>query len=130
MGKENYLMNSYNADQFLQLETRVWAALYDGDALADSQLLADDFLGVYRSGFTGKAEHVSQLRDGPTVASYRLSNARIQVLSEDIVLLSYCAQWSRRKDDVVGDVESMYVTSIWRRLGGIWKNVFSQDTPV
>ncbi|MGI9302131.1 MAG: DUF4440 domain-containing protein [Gammaproteobacteria bacterium] len=113
----------------MQLETKVWAALASGDVAANADLLADDFLGVYSSGFADKAEHSGQLRGGPTVAHYELSEARIQVLSDEVVLLSYWARWTRINGDAIGQRESMYVTSIWRRVDGDWKNVFSQDTP-
>ena len=123
-------MDSHTIDQFLQLEDEVWAALASGDMAADRRLLADDFLGVYSDGFAGKAEHADQLRDGPTVAYYELSKARLKVLSKETVLLSYLAQWARQKGQVVGDREAMYVTSIWQYIDGSWQNVFSQDTPV
>ena len=122
-------MESYTVEQFLQLEIEVWKALATGDAEADMRLLADNFLGVYGSGFSGKNDHTSQLGNGPTVAHFNLSMARIQVLSEHAVLLSYRAEWVRYENTAERDKESMYVTSIWKSFDGAWKNTFSQDTP-
>jgi hypothetical protein len=122
-------MESYTVEQFLQLEFEVWNALATGDAEADTRLLTDNFLGVYGSGFSGKNDHTDQLRDGPTVAHFDLSEARIQVLSEKVVLLSYRANWVRYENTSEDVTESMYVTSIWKNLDGAWKNIFSQDTP-
>ena len=122
-------MESFAVEEFLQLETEVWNALATGNAEADSRLLADNFLGVYGSGFSGKTDHTRQLRNGPTVAHFSLSKARIQVLSEHVVLLSYRAEWVRYESPPASDKESMYVTSIWRCYDGAWKNIFSQDTP-
>jgi hypothetical protein len=113
---------------FLELETRVWSALVSGDMAGDENLLADNFLGVYSSGMAGKAEHVGQLKDGPTVATYSLSDAGIKVLAEDVVLLAYLAHWTRGEKDGVNKQETMYVTSIWQQIDGVWLNVFSQDT--
>jgi len=121
-------MNSHTVDQFIQLESKIWAAMASGDAAADERLLADDFLGVYASGFAGRSEHAGQLLAGPTVTDYKLSEARVQVLADGVVLLSYRAHWARFKDGIVGARETMYVTSVWRRTNGIWMNVFSQDT--
>jgi hypothetical protein len=121
-------MTSYTVDQFVQLETQIWKALASGDAAADERLLSDDFLGVYASGFAGKAEHAGQLLAGPMVSDYELSDARVQVLADGLVLLAYRAQWARCKDGRVGARETMYVTSIWRLSDGVWMNVFSQDT--
>ena len=119
-------INSNDVDFFIALETRVWSALAAGDVAADESLLADDFLGVYSSGTAGKADHASQLKDGPTVGTFSLSNAQIQILAEDVVLLTYLAHWTRR--NAPDKKEAMYITSIWRETNGAWLNIFSQDT--
>ncbi len=121
-------MGTSTIEQILHLERAVWSALASGDLEADARLLADDFLGVYSSGFAGKEAHTGQLQDGPTVAAYELSEARLLELSKDVVLLSYRANWVRQKGRGVGEVETMYITSIWRHNDGEWKNIFSQDT--
>ena len=114
--------------EILDVERAVWSALVAGDADADADLLADDFLGVYSTGLAGKSEHVGQLAGGPTVADYDLSDAAAVVLSDDLALLSYRARWSPRRGGRTEAVETMYVTSIWRRADGRWRNIFSQDT--
>ncbi|NQV16272.1 nuclear transport factor 2 family protein [bacterium] len=121
-------MKTYTLDQFVALETEVWEALVSGDVEADGRLLADEFLGVYSSGFAGRAEHAEQLQAGPVVKCYEFSEARIQVLSEGIVLLSYKAEFIRHKKDGAGAKEAIFVTSIWQSSSGSWQNVFSQDT--
>jgi uncharacterized protein DUF4440 len=111
----------------LGLEMAVWQALVDGDAEADGRLLADDFVGVYPTGFAGREEHVAQLAAGPTVRTFELSHARMLAVSDASMLLSYRAVYER-----VGEAtepESMFVTSLWCRRDGQWLNVFSQDTP-
>jgi hypothetical protein len=113
------------ASFFLELESKVWEALVSGDMKADASLLADDFLGVYSSGMAGKEEHAAQLMAGPTVANYSLSDAIILLLAEDTILLSYLARWTRIAN---GKQEAMYITSIWKKTGQIWLNIFSQDT--
>lgn len=119
--------HTHDLDFFIELETKVWSALAAGDATADESLLADDFLGVYGSGTAGKADHASQLKNGPTVATYSLAKAQIQILAQDLVLLTYLAHWTRR--NAPDKKEAMYITSIWRETNGNWLNVFSQDTP-
>jgi hypothetical protein len=115
-------------EEILDCERAVWSALVAGDAVADAELLTDDFLGVYSSGFAGKAEHADQLQHGPTIASYELSHARLVTLAEDVALLSYRADWSPHHAQGA-PTQTMYVTSIWRRVDGCWQNFFSQDTP-
>jgi hypothetical protein len=116
-------------DAVVELETGVWDALRRGDAEADNQLLADDFLGVYPSGFANRADHVGQLVNGPTVASFELHDARMMVISADDALLSYRADFRRPAGDASEPVESMYISSLWSRRAGRWVNVFSQDSP-
>ena len=113
-------------DELLAYEIRVWEALMRGDAEADSAALSTDFLGVYPDGFAAKDAHTGQLSVGPTVLSYRLSQARVKPLGPDHALLAYHAAYTRTER---GDSEEMYVSSIWQRDGAGWINVFSQDTP-
>jgi len=114
-------------DRFLALEKRVWAALATGDMQADTALLTGDFLGVYATGFSDRTQHAEQLRSGPTVLHYDLSEARLMMLSPDLALLAYRADFVRN-DAADKDTHTMYISSIWRREGDDWRNVFSQDT--
>src|SRR5690606_35782052 len=59
-------MSDHTTQFFVGLESRVWDALARGDADADRELLAEDFVGVYPTGFATRAEHVGELADGPT----------------------------------------------------------------
>ena len=113
----------------VDLETQVWDALVRGDADADARLLSADFLGVYSSGFAGHADHAGQLAAGPTIAAFRLLEARMVELGDEHVLLSYRAEYQRLVGGVAQPSESMYVSSLWSRRSGEWVNVFSQDTP-
>jgi hypothetical protein len=110
----------------VRLETAVWAALVDGDAAADAELLADDFVGVYPTGIEPRAGHVDQLTTGPTVQTYELHDARMTAVADDAALLIYRAVYVRVGADAS---ESMYVSSLWCRRDGRWVNTFSQDTP-
>jgi hypothetical protein len=109
---------------FVALEAQVWEALRRGDGAADGRLLADNFLGVYESGFSAKAEHVAQVSNGPTVNEFELLTPRLMRLSPVLALLAYEARWRGRN----GNSRAAYITSIWERGGERWRNVFSQDT--
>lgn len=122
--------------EVLEQERGVWQALVDGDVAADEAALHADFLGVYPSGFATRAEHCEQLQGGPTVVSFRLSQARVLELGPDHVCLCYLAEYHRPG---VERQDAMYVSSIWQRKPGepgepggqgqAWVNIFSQDTP-
>jgi hypothetical protein len=116
-------------EEFIRLETEVWRALVEGDAATDARLLAEDFLGVYPTGFADRSDHVGQLRDGPTVDEFTLSDERLVVLSDAAVLLAYRADYRRAPQSAEAGMETMYVSSLWCRRDGRWVNVFSQDTP-
>lgn len=115
----------YTIDAFLTLEKKVWDCLLSGDFETDGQLLADNFLGIYASGFSGKDNHVNALKNGPVIESYTIRDAKMTVISIDVVLIAYLAQF---KDNQSPNAVSMYITSIWQNFSGIWQNIFSQDT--
>ncbi|MFV1463950.1 MULTISPECIES: DUF4440 domain-containing protein [unclassified Phaeobacter] len=116
-------------EQLLAAETAVWTALQRGDVAADRAALHPQFLGVYPSGFAGRDDHCEQLANGPTVAWFKLEQARVLSLAPDCALLAYRATYAR-PDQTGGDAEAaaMYVSSIWQRVDAVWINIFSQDT--
>lgn len=113
-------------NDLLRHETAVWEALVQGDAAADRAALAENFLGVYPDGFADREDHVGQLANGPSVATYKLSHMQARPLGGAFALLSYRAEFIRAARS---ETEAMYVSSIWQRVGDGWVNVFSQDTP-
>lgn len=114
-------------DHVLALEAAVWQALVDGDAGAESRLLAEEFVGVTPTGVSGREAHIGQLSDGPTVRWFRLREPRMLAVADDAVLLVYRAEYERLGPASL--VESMFVSSLWSRRGDRWVNTFSQDTP-
>jgi hypothetical protein len=113
-------------DGLVGLETAVWQALVDGDPAADEHLLDPDFVGVYPTGVSGRGDHVAQLAAGPTVARFTLTDPRHIELGDSAALLVYRAEYVRTG---ASTQESMYVSSLWCRRDGSWRNLFSQDTP-
>lgn len=112
--------------ELLHHETRVWQALQDGDAAADLNLLAPSFLGVYPSGFSDRAGHAGQLAEGPSIASFELSQLHAFAVGADHAMLCYAARFTRPDQS---EAEHMYVSSLWQRAEQGWRNLFSQDTP-
>ncbi len=112
--------------ELIALETSVWEALRRGDATADADHLAPDFLGVYPTGFADRDDHTGQLDDGPTVSDYAILDARSMSLTADHALLAYRAEYRRPGAE---QMEEMFVSSVWSKRNGTWTNVFSQDTP-
>ncbi len=113
-------------DALLVEETRVWEALVRGDANADHAALDAQFIGVYPDGVFGRDAHADQLKDGPSVACFQLRDVRAMALGPEYGLLTYHATYQRAGRT---EPEQMYVSSVWRKNGQGWINVFSQDTP-
>ena len=113
-------------DKFISLETGVWEALVSGDGAADAALLSEDFLGVYETGFSDRAEHAAMLDNGPIVLKYRIEDARIRKIGDRAVLLSYLGCYTKPANPA--KEERMYVSSLWEEVDGEWLNTFSQDT--
>ncbi|WP_254447864.1 nuclear transport factor 2 family protein [Ruegeria arenilitoris] len=114
-------------NEILGLEKRVWTALVEGDAQADRALLSPDFLGVHPTGFANRDDHVGQFANAPTMASFELSEAQLRVLTNDVVLLSYRADYERPGAVMT---EVMLISSLWEKRHEVWVNSFSQDTPL
>jgi hypothetical protein len=111
---------------FVDLESAVWDALVTGDADADRALLSEDFVGVFPTGFANRADHADELADGPSIATYTITDARLIDASEDAALLCYRAEYRRPSQSAA---EVMFISSLWVQREGRWWNTFSQDTP-
>lgn len=119
-------MSEHDIEQYIALESQVWQALVEGDGAADQRLLSEDFLGVYAVGFADRAAHVAEVGRGPSVTEYALSDARLMVLTGNMVLLAYRCTFTRPG---ASGPESVLISSIWEERDGTWVNTFSQDTP-
>lgn len=111
-------------ETLLGLETELWEALRTGKAPDGTR--DADFLGVSAGGLNHGDGQVRSFGDAPTVETYRLEDARLKSFGPDHALLVYRANYTRPGGDIE---EVMYVSSVWRRNGSGWANVFSQDTP-
>ncbi|MFW8636227.1 DUF4440 domain-containing protein [Cribrihabitans pelagius] len=121
------LTNGPLLEEILALEEKVWQALIAGDPQADGQMLSEDFLGVYPGGFSDKAGHCGQLKDGPVMAEYRLSAPQLRCITAAAALLSYRADCRPAGSS---GWKAMLISSLWERRTEGWINSFSQDTPL
>ena len=119
-------MHDRGSEFFVNLESAVWDALVSGDADADRELLSDDFVGVFPTGFAKRDDHTDELAGGPSIASYAITDAMLIDVSADAALLCYRAAYRRPNS---GTPEVMFISSLWVQREGRWWNTFSQDTP-
>ena len=118
----------YDLNFFLGLEIQVWEALKNGDANADSNLLSDDFLGVYETGLGSKEDHLELLRNGPIISCYEIGSSQLIQLGPEIASLTYSATATFLRNEGKDTQVLLYITSIWARRLNKWVNIFSQDT--
>lgn len=111
---------------FVDLESAVWDALVRGDADADRALLSEDFIGVFPTGFANRDDHTDDLADGPSIASYAITDARLIDVSAAAALLCYRAEYRQPSQSTT---EVMFISSLWVQRQARWWNTFSQDTP-
>ena len=112
----------------LELERKVWDAFVRGDAVADTRLLHDSFIGVSATGFLDRPQHAAQLNAGPAVSAFELHDARLLVLQPDMVMLTYLAVCRGPNSPANAPPKRMYISSLWQSFPEGWLNVFSQDT--
>lgn len=81
---------------------------------------------MYPTGFANRADHAVQLADGPTIASYSITEAKLIEVSTDAAMLRDRAIYQRPHRSVG---ESMFISSLWLRKDGRWRNAFSHHPP-
>jgi len=113
---------------FIDKEKEVWEALKHNDKAADSRLLADDFVGLYDTGFATKSDHVKQMDDKDSIGSYNLQDAKVLHLSPEMALLLYKATCKGSGEWEEFCSLPKYVSSLWAVRSGQWVALFSQDT--
>ena len=116
------------AELISKQEIGVWEALKKKDKLADRNLLAEDFIGVYKDGFGNRAEHIAQIDDKYQLTEYKLENVRVLMISADSAMIVYRATCSATGTWASDCAQPMYISSLWIRQDSNWVNVFSQDT--
>ncbi len=107
-------------------EKGVWRALQQSDGTADARLLADDFVGVYETGFASKADHVRWTGQG-RVEYYRMADVRVMPFGREAALILYKAEFKGSQGGQPFH-KTQYISSLWIRRSNRWWNVFSQDT--
>src|SRR5215470_6153413 len=114
---------------FIAKEKEVWEALKSKNKAADSQLLAEDFLGLYDTGFATRSDHVKQMDDSYAIDTYTIQDSRVVRLDPKMALLLYKSTCKGSGDWETYCSRPVYVSSLWVHRDGRWLALFSQDTP-
>ena len=114
---------------FIAKEKEVWEALKSKNKAADSQLLAEDFVGLYDTGFATRSDHVKQMDDSYAIDTYTIQDSKVVRLDPKTALLLYKSTCKGSGDWETYCSRPVYVSSLWVHRGGHWVALFSQDTP-
>ena len=113
---------------FVAIEKEDWEALKHKDKVAASRLLADDFTGLYDTGFSTKSEWIKQMDDQYTIDDYTIEDAKLLRPSPSTALLLYNSRckgsgaWAEYCSHV------QRISDLMVQRDGRWFDLFSQDT--
>jgi hypothetical protein len=107
-----------------------WDALKNKDKKAYSDLLADDYQGVEVDGRgeRTKIQAVAELAD-TNVFDYKLFGLKVIPLGQDATFVIYESTMQFPPKSVIR-YSRVYITELWVRRAGQWKEVHYQETHV
>lgn len=107
-----------------------WDALKNKDKTAYGELLADDYQGVEADGRgeRNKLQALNELVDG-NVYNYTLWGFKLIPLGPDAVCVIYEVTLQFPPKSVVR-YSRVYITELWVKRGGEWKELHYQETNV
>ena len=127
--------SSTSADTALKdlLEAKVkaeWEALKNKDRKAYAELLADDYQGVEVDGRgeRNKIQVLNELSD-ENVYQYTLWGLKVTPLGPDVAMVNYTVTMQFPPKAQVRYTR-VYITEIWLKHGGQWKELHYQETHV
>jgi len=114
----------------LSLNNKALEATIKGDGDFYRSYLADRAIFVFPHGIFNKENIVKQMSSGiSTFCGSGINDVRIFILNNEICVITYKASFEKSK----GEEKSSYpffVTTIYNKINGTWKNVFYQQIPI
>jgi glyoxylase I family protein len=110
-----------------RLEKRLLQPEVRHSAAEVAMLLADDFVEIGGSGRLHDKQSIIEELSTETTPLITISEFRMTILAPDIALVTYHAVFHAH--DEVPTKHSLR-SSIWKNVGGAWKMIFHQGTPV
>ena len=113
---------------FIAMEKEDWEALRNKDKAAATRLLADDFVGMYDSGFATKAEWIKQMDGQYTIDAYTIEEPKVLRPSPTTALLLYKSTCKGTGEWAGYCSHLQYISDLMVQRNGKWEDLFSQDT--
>lgn len=106
--------------ELIELEKKLIRLAVKGRSPELEKLIADDFTQILSTGIQTREETLSSLVASELVTMPKMTDFQTTQVSPDVVLLTYRSQFD--------EAPAQWVSSLWVRRDGAWKNVFYQAT--
>ncbi|MGE5702648.1 MAG: nuclear transport factor 2 family protein [Clostridia bacterium] len=112
----------------LSLKEKALEATKKGDAPFYRDYLSDDAIAVVPFGVFTKEDIVKQMSAGHSrFKSSRIEDTKAIVLTPQSGIVTYKATFEQINDGIT-TTSSVFVTTVYAEINGVWKGVFYQQT--
>ena len=111
----------------LELESRLLRPEVRKSRSRLAEILADEFIEIGTSGDTFNKQDIIEAVTGAPSCSFTLDDFRTRLLSPELILATYRAT---KVETPGGPARHSLRSSIWMLIGGKWRVVFHQGTPI
>ncbi|WP_179233065.1 nuclear transport factor 2 family protein [Paenibacillus rigui] len=123
-------MNPSIEAALLALKEKALEATRQGDSEFYRHYLAEGAIAVGPFGILDKEGIVAQMASGSTrFRSSKIEDTRVMALSSQSGLVTYKATFETSNEGGA-KVSSMFVTTVYAQIDGVWQGVFYQQTPL
>ena len=118
-------------NEIIALEKKAWEQWKKADKKAYAELMAEPAIKVSGAGIVyGKDSFLgSELRPGCSKRDFALDSFTVHKISADVRAVTYAAQITQTCNDQPDD-HTLFVSSVWAKKGGAWKNVMLTEADV
>jgi hypothetical protein len=116
------------ADEIVENERQVWAALKNHDGSTFNSLLADDAMIVTGGQRYTKPEYLATLNQ-IDITDYSLEDIQVMMTGPDSAIINYQVSGRFGRWDRAAPPQMFQVASVWVRRNGRWLTVFNMDSP-
>lgn len=117
-------------EELVKLEMQSWEAWKNHNGKFFERFLSSDHVEVGFGGLTSKASVMAGVASGACqVEGYTLKHFELRMLGENVALLNY---YETQETSCQGKTvpSPCWVSSLYMKRGGRWRNVFFQQTPI
>jgi len=116
-------------EKLIVLEKQSWQAWKDHDGKFFDQFLSEDHIDINAGGIINKKNIINGVASGVClVTNFSVDNFNLVMLNSETALLTYHAAQQTTCGSIIVP-SPVWVSSLYMRRHGVWKNVLFQQTP-